>query len=326
MVNSDGSGLAKTHCDLNEDAPIQEDAEATVFNIQRYSIQDGPGIRTTVFLKGCPLRCAWCSNPESQNSGPEVVHRDSLCTKCARCVELCSEQAISLVEGKVHINRETCSNCGRCVTVCDAGALKLFGESLSARSVFKQIEKDAEFYRESGGGVTVSGGEPLSQAPFVAALFQLCQAKGIETCVETSGYASQQALEKVAPFTSLFLFDVKLSRAASHQEWTGRSNQLILSNLKRAVASGKEVIMRIPLIPGINDSEEELRELAIIALDYLKEPRKVNLLPYHRFGMGKYQMLDRSYDLSELVSQKDAELQKHKQLFESYGLHCEIVY
>lgn len=304
---------------------VEEDVKGIVFNIQRYSIQDGPGIRTTVFLKGCPLRCLWCSNPESQNPWPEIAHRDSQCTKCGQCVDACSLQAISLNDGGVSIDRKLCNNCGKCVEACVPGALTVFGESMSAAEVFRSIKKDVEFYRESGGGVTVSGGEPLSQANFVAALFRLCQDRGIDTCIETSGYGGVEALEKVLPYTSLVLYDIKLSDPTAHRQWTKRPNEEIIRNLGIAVDSGTPVIVRIPLIPGVNDSVEELKNIASIVADSLREPRRVNLLPYHRFGLGKYQMLDREYQLTELLSPNDAEVQEAKRLFESLGLECEVV-
>jgi pyruvate formate lyase activating enzyme len=301
-----------------------DDVKGTVFNIQRYSIQDGPGIRTTVFLKGCPLRCAWCSNPESQNSQPEIAHRDSLCTKCGKCVDACPARAISLDDKGVSINRQLCTNCGDCVNVCVPGALKVFGESMSAAEVFRQVKKDADFYRESGGGVTVSGGEPLSQPDFVAALFKLCRDAGIDTCIETCGLASIEALENVLPYTSLVLFDVKLADPAAHMKWTSKSNETILHNLGIIVKKEIPVIIRVPLIPGINDSEDELRNIARIAAGSLKDSVRVNVLPYHKFGLGKYQMLDRKYRLEELNTQTDAEIQSARQIFESFGLECEI--
>ena len=303
----------------------QKDAQGIVFNIQRYSVQDGPGIRTTVFLKGCPLFCSWCSNPESQDFEPEIMHRDSLCTICGLCIDACVEKAISVDDKGISIVRKLCTNCGNCVGVCTPGALKLLGETMSAREVFQQIRKDAEFYRNSGGGVTISGGEPLAQPDFVIALFKLCQDKGIDTCIETSGYASIKSLKKVLPYTSLVLFDVKLNDPVAHRKWTRRSNEGILRNLGIAVASGTPVIIRVPLIPGINDSDEELKNIARIAVDSLKKPRQVDLLPYHRFGIGKYQMLDREYQLTELTTPKDPEIQKVKELFESFGLECEVV-
>ena len=303
----------------------QDESKGIVFNIQRYSIQDGPGIRTTVFVKGCPLHCLWCSNPESQDSQPEIAHRDSLCTKCGLCVDVCSPGAISLGDKGVIINRSLCTSCGECLKVCLPGSLKVFGEEMSAADVFEQVKKDDEFYRNSGGGVTVSGGESLSQPHFVSALFRLCKAAGIHTCIETSGCAGAGALTEVLEYTSLVLFDIKLSDSVGYQKYTNNPNEIMLHNLELIVKKGVPLIIRVPLIPGINDSEEELRKIARIAVDYLPQPGKVELLPYHRFGMGKYQMLDREYQLTELITQKDMEIQKDKQLFESFGLECEIV-
>jgi pyruvate formate lyase activating enzyme len=317
--------MVTQHNEAANNVKIQEEIKGTVFNIQRYSIQDGPGIRTTVFLKGCPLRCLWCSNPESQKVWPEVVHRDTLCNACGRCLAVCPEQAISIRDKTLSVDRKLCTNCGHCVEVCVPGALFIYGKTLSVKEVFEEVRKDTDFYHSSGGGVTVSGGEPLSQADFVAALFKLCQDRGIDTCIETSGFASRDALEKVLPLTTLVLFDIKLPDLVSHQKWTGQSNRAILDNLSLLVSRGVPVILRIPLIPGINDTEDELRKLAQIALSYLRPPRKVNLLPYHRFALGKYAMLDREYSLTELITQKEAEIQKAKSLFESMSLECEVV-
>jgi pyruvate formate lyase activating enzyme len=302
-----------------------EDIKGIVFNIQRFSIQDGPGIRTTVFLKGCPLHCAWCSNPESQNFKPEIVHRDSLCNKCGLCIDVCPEKAISIRDKGLSIDRNVCTNCGDCTEVCLPGALKILGQKMSAGEVFLEIKKDTDFFWNSGGGVTASGGEPLVQPDFVAALFKLCQDNGIDTCIETCGYASAEALEKVLPYTSLFLYDVKIRNGKSHREWTGASNKQILKNLEMTLASGVPVTIRVPLIPGINDSDQELKEIARIAMDSLKKPGKVELLPYHKFGMGKYQQLDREYELTELTTQEAPELEKMKGLLESFGLECEVV-
>jgi pyruvate formate lyase activating enzyme len=302
-----------------------ENTKGIVFNIQRFSIQDGPGIRTTVFLKGCPLHCAWCSNPESQDFRPEIVHRDSLCTKCGLCVSVCPEKAVSFQDKGLSIDRKKCTNCGKCVKVCIPRALKVFGEEMTAGKVFRIIIKDADFFWNSGGGVTASGGEPLAQPDFVAALFKLCQDNGIDTCIETSGCASAQALKKVLPFTSLVLFDVKLADVNSHRKWTGVTNEDILRNLRLALASSVHLTIRVPLIPGINDLNQELEKIARIALNSAKKPLKVELLPYHRFGMGKYQQLDREYELTELETPKAPEIQRAKELLESDGLECEVV-
>ena len=306
-------------------APADEgDIKGTVFNIQRYSIQDGPGIRTTVFLKGCPLRCAWCSNPESQNAKPEVAHRDSLCIRCGRCTDVCPQKAISTDENGIFIDRQLCKSCARCVDACPQGALKMYGVTMTSAEVFQQVRKDAEFYRGSGGGVTVSGGEPLFQPDFVAALLKLCRDNGIETCIETCGLAKTDALNKVLPYLSQVLFDIKLADSNDHLKWTQAPNEAIVRNLRIVAASGIPLIIRIPLIPGINDTEDELRKIAEIISENVKKPVKVNLLPYHKFGMGKYQMLDREYQLGELDTQTKDQLQEAKQLIESYGFECDI--
>lgn len=315
--------LAETE-DLNRMPENEEEIKGTIFNIQRYSIQDGPGIRTTVFLKGCPLRCAWCSNPESQNPRPEIAHLDSLCNNCGRCVDVCKLQAITASEKSIKIDRELCTDCGDCVSVCTPGALKIFGETVTAGEAFRQVKKDEDFYREASGGVTVSGGEPLFQADFVTALFKMCRNNAIHTCVETCGLASVEAWQKIMPYTSLVLFDIKLSEPRAHRQWTGVSSEDIIRNLGIVSASGVPVIIRIPIVPGINDAEEELRGIGLIVADTLAMPPRVNLLPYHRFGMGKYRQLDREYKLGELTTPKDEDMQKAKRLFESLGFDCEI--
>jgi pyruvate formate lyase activating enzyme len=295
-----------------------------VFNIQKYSIEDGPGIRTTVFLKGCPLRCQWCSNPESQHPYPEVVHRDSLCTQCGECVTACPTRAISLKDSGISIDRKLCTNCGECVDICNPGALKIFGKELTAGEVFQEVAKDADFYRNSGGGVTASGGEPLQQPAFVAALFWLCQDEGISTFLETTGCAPTSALEQVLPYTTAVLFDLKLSDPANHRVWTGQPNQNILQNLALIVSKGIKVIPRIPIIPGINDSDEALEGIARIVLDTLGRTA-VDLIPYHIYGIGKYQMLDRQYTLPDVEVPNEAELYRVKMIVESFGLKSEII-
>jgi pyruvate formate lyase activating enzyme len=310
----------------NSTPSIPEDVKGVIFNIQKYCIHDGPGIRTTVFMKGCPLRCLWCSNPESQNLWQEVAHRDSLCTRCGLCVDVCSVKAISVNENKsISIDRTLCTNCGNCIDVCVPGALKFYGEEKSVSEVFREIEKDADFYRNSGGGVTASGGEPLMQPAFVSLLFKLCREIGISTCLETTGFSSVSALKAVLPYTSLVLFDVKLSNPASHRKWTGRSNGDILKNLRFIADKGTPVIIRVPLIIGVNDSVKELKGIAEIAADVLKESARINLLPYHRYGVGKYQMLDRRYQLHDMKAPTEAELKKAKAIIEFSGLSCQIV-
>lgn len=297
---------------------------AIVFNIQKFSIQDGPGIRTTVFFKGCPLRCLWCSNPESQNSFPEVVHRNSLCTGCGRCVEACELEAVRLVEGGVAIERKKCTNCGSCVEVCAPKALHVYGTEMSVDEVLREVMKDKAFYENSGGGVTASGGEPLSQAEFVAELFERCKGAGVHTCLETCGFADFRDWAKVLPFTGLVLHDLKLMDAAAHRKATGKSNEQMLANLELVAAAGVPLVIRIPIIPGINDSEESVRALArhVAGLTGVSE---VNLMPYHRFGESKYENLDRRYRLSELTTPDDEQLDVLIRIFEESGVGAKVV-
>jgi pyruvate formate lyase activating enzyme len=296
---------------------------AIIFNIQRFSVQDGPGIRTTVFFKGCPLRCTWCSNPESQKSFPEVGISSSLCNSCGHCVEVCDTQSIS-INDKVSINRKTCKSCGKCVEVCAPKALKFYGTEMTVDEVLQEVVRDKPFYENSGGGMTASGGEALSQPDFLAELFKRCQDAYIHTCLDTSGYANADAWEKILPYTNLILFDLKLMDPSAHKRVTGKSNRKILQSLELVDKSGVSIIIRIPIITGINDSEENITGIAqyIKQFDNIKE---VNLLPYHRFGEGKYAMLDRSYSLYDLQPPDHDKLEKLIAICKSFGFDCEIV-
>ncbi len=299
----------------------------TVFNIQRFSIQDGPGIRTTVFLKGCPLKCLWCSNPESQTSLPEMAHRDSLCVGCGACVKVCDQGATRLVSNekgfKVEIDRTKCRTCGKCVEACLAGARKIYGQTMSAEEVFNEVRRDIDFYSNSGGGVTASGGEPLSQVDFVTELFRQCKRIGIHTAIETCGYASVSDVEKILRETDLVLYDLKLVNSREHRKFTKKFNKLILSNARMIVEKRVPIIIRVPLIPGINDSEENLDGIAQFVSE-LDHEQQVDLLPYHRFGEGKYKMLDRDYPLCSVKPPDEKELERAVERFKRYHLDCSI--
>ncbi|MFC2058597.1 glycyl-radical enzyme activating protein [Chloroflexota bacterium] len=292
-----------------------------VFNIQRFSVEDGPGIRTTVFLKGCPLRCPWCSNPESQNNYPEVAHRDSLCNQCGRCVEVCELDAISLNDKAISIDRALCNNCARCVEVCLPGALTVYGKEVSVDEASDEIRKDMIYYRNSGGGVTASGGEPLVQADFVAALFQRYQAAGIHTTLDTCGYASQDALDRVLEHTDLVLYDLKILDKETHDRVLKTSQEPVIRNLNTLVERGSNLLIRVPLIPTFIDTEENLKAIANL-ISRLNGGIKVEVLPYHRYGTGKYQMLDRNYELDGLTTQTEEQLNSIKELFHSFGVDC----
>ena len=298
-----------------------------VFNVQRFSIQDGPGIRTTVFMKGCPLACHWCSNPESMNSFPEIAHRDTLCNGCGDCLKICPLEAIILSssDGKfeIKIDREKCNNCGKCIEVCTPGALKFYGQTMSLDEVFDEVKRDSHFYSNSGGGVTAGGGEPLSHEDFVAELFRRCKRIGIHTTLDSCGYASVSALEKVLSETDLVMFDLKLMNSRLHRQFTGRNNEVIHRNARLVVAKGVQMIIRIPLITGINDSDENLIETARFVSE-LNNSLHVDILPYHRFGESKYKMLDRVYPLGDLKSPNKEHVQRAMEIFKERGLDCAI--
>ncbi len=295
-----------------------------IFNIQRFSIQDGPGIRTTVFMKGCPLLCPWCSNPESQKSELELAFRASLCDDCGRCKERCEKGAISLLDKGIFIDRALCDKCFDCITCCAPSALKVIGDELSVDEVFEVVNRDYQYYRNSDGGVTASGGEPLAQPDFVTALFERCQAAGIHTTIDTSGAASQKVFEKVLSYTDLVLFDIKMLNATEHKRVIKTPNKRILENLKLLKLSGTPFIIRVPLIPALTDSNENIDEIAYYVLEELGGA-PINVLPYHRFGTNKYTMLDMDYELPEMEGLSKERVNEVAERFQSFGLDCEIV-
>ncbi len=303
-------------------------ADTVVFNIQRFSLQDGPGIRTTVFVKGCALRCLWCANPESQKGYPQVAHSDALCTKCGACLDACPQRAISLTEKAIRIDRALCDNCMACVDACVYGAIKTYGQRMTSDEVVKIILRDLRYYRKTGGGVTVSGGEPLTQPEFVREVLQGCKAQGIHTCLDTCGQAPEASLLRVLEYTDLVYYDVKVAGSASHWRAAGHPNDQILSNLHLVASRPVELVIRIPFIPGINSAPEEIESIVRI-ITALPEGgrREVNLLPYHRLGSVKYHMLEMDYDLADLETVKagDPDLGRAKELIEASGLKCKIV-
>lgn len=296
---------------------------ALVFSIQRYSIQDGPGIRTTVFLKGCPLRCEWCSNPESQNTYPEIMAREVKCQGCGTCVDTCENSAVSLKDGHVFIDRERCRRCFDCVEACPHDALEVTGEALSLEEILDEAARDALFYKNSGGGVTLSGGEPLSQPAFADEFLKRCKEKGLSTALDTCGHFRPELLETVLPNTDLVLFDLKHLDSEQHLKGTGVRNDVILENLQRIVASGlSRVWIRIPLIGGFNDSEDYLRSLARTVKEMPVE--KISLLSYHEWGRPKYGFLGREYPVKRYRSLSEERLVELKVLMEAEGIDVTI--
>lgn len=279
--------------------------DGLVFNIQRFSLHDGPGIRTVVFMKGCPLRCIWCSNPESQSEYPEISFLEIRClgyNECGLCIRKCPKGAIKQGEkGKIKIERELCNNCGKCVDACVSKALNLIGQHVSVENVMRIMEEDDNFYVRSQGGITISGGEPLMQADFVSDLLSKCNQFGISTAVETSGYGSKKAIEKICSKSDLIFYDIKHMDSIIHKNFTGVGNELILENISFIAHNfpNKSIIVRTPIIPGFNDSEKNI-ELILNFISQIKNVLDFELLPYHRFGEPKYAQLGRVYNLTNL--------------------------
>ena len=277
-----------------------------VFNVQRFCTGDGPGIRTTVFLKGCPLSCLWCHNPESQRRTPELMFDESKCISCKGCTTAC---ALHRFESSSHIyERSACKACGSCAELCYTGALEICGNSESVDGVMSQVMRDKIFYKNSGGGLTVSGGEPMLQFEFTKSLLEAAKKEGIHTCIETCGFASSDKYRDIAPLIDIFLFDWKLTDPVLHEKYTGVSNTLIKENLLMLDSMGAKTILRCPIIPSINDNKEHFVGIAELA-NSLKNVIEINVEPYHPLGSGKAEKLGKEYALSRIgmPSQEDIE-------------------
>jgi pyruvate formate lyase activating enzyme len=298
-------------------------SEGLVFHIQRYSIQDGPGIRTTVFLKGCPLRCGWCSNPESQDPAPEIMFRSQQCQQSGACAEACEVGAITLVDGMPRLDRGTCTMCTDCVEACPSGALEVTGKRMKLEDVVEEACRDELFYVNSGGGVTLSGGEPLSQPEFSRRFLEACKGRSIHTCLDTCGHASWQVMENVLEHTDLVLFDLKHLSSEKHREGTQASNDLVLENLRKTLDSkGTRVWIRIPLIPAYNDGGPHLKELTLAIRGMGAE--KVSLLGFHQWGKSKYQALGREYPYDGIEPLPKESLESAKRIMEAHGIAVTI--
>lgn len=294
----------------NTNAPAPGAITGLVVNIQNFCTEDGPGIRTTVFLKQCSLRCKWCSNPETIHPKPELAYKREKCIgakECGLCLKPpCPEGAMYVVEGpddKVHVNWDLVSGSGaECAAVCPTGALYLFGKEMTVDEVLAEVEKDAPFFAESGGGITVSGGECQLQPEFVAALLSEAHNRGVNTAIETASNVPYRHCEMVLPHVDFVYHDIKIIDPVRHKKWTGVDNKRILDNLKRAYTQwpDKKFIARTPLIPGVNDSEEDIRAVLAFIRPH-KNVIKYELLPYHRFGQSKYAFLGRTYELQDFL-------------------------
>ena len=266
-------------------------ATATLFDIERSTFTDGPGIRTTVFFKGCNLSCAWCHNPESQHPNPQMMLYRDQCTGCGKCRSICPRRF------------ESCDLCGKCALYCPSDARRLCGRAYTAQEVFAEIIRDRAYYDRSGGGATFSGGECMLQIDFLAEILSMCNKNGVHTAVDTAGHVPYERFERILPHTDLFLYDLKLLDPEKHRRYTGVSNGLILENLNRLFASGAKIWIRIPVIPGVNDNAVEMANIKAW-LDRAGVPEKVELLPYHAMGENKYRALGRE---PQLFQPPDAE-------------------
>ena len=292
--------------------------QGTVLRFERFAIHDGPGIRTTVFLKGCPLRCAWCHSPESQRPEPEFMPQPERCIECRACMAACPHHAVQPAAFADEVAPSICTTCGACADACPTGARELVGEVLTVPQLMARLERDRIFYDESGGGVTFSGGEPLMQPVFLLEAVRACRAAGLSAAVDTCGLADTRALLDVAREVDLFLFDLKLLDDAAHRVFTGASNERILANLQTLASVHPAVIVRFPLIPGVNADDENVHAMGAF-LASLRLTR-VDVLPYHRAGLAKYHRLHRPYALDQTEPPSPG-LQAHvAQVLESYGL------
>ena len=285
-----------------------QNTKGIVFNIQKYSVHDGPGIRTVVFLKGCPLSCQWCSNPESQSFKPQLAYNANKCitlSECVRCGEICTPGA--LVQGdnnKVSVNWKTCTNCLACAEVCPAGALIVYGEEKTVKDTIDQVEKDASFYARSGGGLTLGGGEPLAQPDFALALLKEAKRRYIKTAIETCGHIGEDILLAACSYCNMLMYDIKSMDSAKHKQYTGVGNELILKNFKavRQAFPKLRIRIRTPLVPEFNDTAEDIQAI----VDFIKNDNvEYELLPYHRLGTQKYSNIGMDYSFGELSLDND---------------------
>ena len=295
--------------------------EGWVLNIERYTLHDGPGIRTTVFLKGCPLRCLWCSNPESQLSRPELVYFDDKCTACGHCLDVCPQDAIiqETPGAPVTILYDRCDGCGECVDYCVYEALTLAGERMTAGEVVEIVARDLPFYQHSQGGLTISGGEPFNQPDFASAILRLAQEKGIRTAIQTSGQAPRSSVEKLLPYLDLVIFDIKHVDSQAHKALTSVPNEQILSNLSYINSTGTPIVLQIPLIPGLNDSVENLDQVAEL-VGSLESVQGLSVLAYHTLGLTKYRCTGRAYALADLEKASAEYLEEKKAYFRAKGI------
>jgi pyruvate formate lyase activating enzyme len=294
-----------------------------ITEIQRYSIKDGPGIRTTVFMKGCTLQCEWCSNPECLSQHPELLFNRRRCVHCGDCVEACSKRAISMDNEVLVIDRNICDACGECISCCPEDVLEIVGNHFNVDELVAEVMKDIVFYQVSGGGITFSGGEPLLQSEFVRDAVRGLKENGIHIVVDTAGNVPWENFAEVLPYTDLLLYDIKFVDGGKHKRFTGVENRLILANARRIAQHKIPMIVRLIILPGLNDSDQEIAS----RLEFIKElPNvdQVDLLPYHKLGLAKYERLGKVYEHSELSSPDEERMRSLSQIVFDRGFKVTI--
>ena len=304
--------------------PLYNPDLGSISIVQRYSTKDGPGIRSTVFFKGCPLGCLWCSNPELIRFKPDLLYTREKCARCGTCIEACPRKALSFGEdGFIVVDRALCDGCGDCVAVCPNDALELIGKTVTIDEICTELLKDFIFYQTSSGGVTFSGGEPLWQSGFMAQVARRMKAEGIHTALDTAGDVGWCHFEEVLNFIDLVLLDIKFADRDLHRRYTGRDNDLILANAQLLSQKGIPMHIRLVMIPGINDSETQIRERMEIVRS-LRSVEQIDILPYHRFGAGKYARLGLEYPLMDLEEYSPEKIAEMRSLVEVYGIKTTI--
>ncbi|MEE8397725.1 MAG: glycyl-radical enzyme activating protein [Desulfobacterales bacterium] len=298
--------------------------EGLIFDIKKLAVHDGPGIRTTVFFKGCPLHCWWCHNPEAIHPDPELVRFEAKCIGCGECFVVCPQHVHeALPDGTRAYHQERCLLCGKCVDVCYAEALVMEGRKVSVAELMTELRKDIPFYENSGGGITLSGGEPLFQHAFVLSLLRQCKAEGLHTVLDTSGQAPWAVFSEILPYVDLVLYDIKHMDDRKHRTHTGASNRLALENLKKLGQYGIPMEIRMPIIPGINDAEDDILAAARF-LAGIKGIRRVQLLPYHKLGQSKYPRLGKDYKLPDVEPPASDHMEEIAASFQPFGINVRI--